>query len=153
MKYLNFAFVILILANIFLYVVNSEVPKAPENNSTLKEYLETLKNVKVFEREELKDVFRQIFYRVATPEQIANKTNLEETDKFADAVFDKLANKEKNLLILEEAVKFFDHNLIKEYITEFFKSLKMEEVIHTILNSIVSMITKMLLRFFGDEDL
>ena len=153
MKYLNFAFVILILVNIFLYVVNSDVPKAPENNSTLKEYLETLKNVKVFEREELKDVFRQIFYRVATPEQISNKTNLEETDKFADAVFDKLANKEKNLLILEEAVKFFDHNLIKEYITEFFKSLKMEEVIHTILNSIVSMITKMLLRFFGDEDL
>ena len=42
---------------------------------------------------------------------------------------------------------------MKEYITEFFKSLKMEEVIHTILNSIVSMITKMLLRFFGDEDL
>ena len=152
MKYLNFAFVILIFANIFLYVVNSDVP-APENNSTLKEYLETLKNVKVFEREELKDVFRQIFLRVATPEQRNNQTNIEEVEKFADAVFDKLANKEKNLLILEEAVKFFDHNLIKEYITEFFKSLSMEEVIHNILNSIVSMITKMLLRFFGDEDL
>ena len=152
MKYLNFSLVILILANIFFYV-NCEVPKAAENNSTLKEYLETLKNVKVFEREELKDVFRQIFLRVASQEQINNQTNIEEVEKFADAVFDKLANKEKNLLILEEVVQHFDHNLIKEYITEFFKSLSMEEVIHKILNSIISMITKMLLRFFGDEDL
>ena len=152
MKYLNFSLIILILANIFFYV-NCEVPKAAENNSTLKEYLETLKNVKVFEREELKDVFRQIFLRVASQEQINNQTNLEEVEKFADTVFDKLANKEKNLLILEEVVQHFDHNIIKEYITEFFKSLSMEEVIHKILNSIISMITKMLLRFFGDEDL
>ena len=152
MKYLNFSLVFLIFANIFFFV-NCEVSKDVENNSTLKEYLDTLKNVKVFEREELKDVFRQIFIRVATPEQKSNQTNIEEVEKFADAVFDKLANKEKNLLILEEAVQHFDHNLIKEYITEFFKSLSMEEVIHNILNSIVSMITKMLLRFFGDEDL
>ena len=152
MKYLNFSLVILILVNIVFYV-NCEVPKAAETNSTLKEYLETLKNVKVFEREELKDVFRQIFLRVASQEQINNQTNLEEVEKFADAVFDKLANKEKNLLILEEVVQHFDHNIIKEYITEFFKSLSMEEVIHKILNSIISMITKMLLRFFGDEDL
>ena len=152
MKYLNFSLVILILVNIFFYA-NCEVPKASENNSTLKEYLETLKNVKVFEREELKDVFKQIFIRVATQEQINNQTNIEEVEKFADSVFDKLANKEKNLLILEEVIKNFDYKIIKEYITEFFKSLSMDEIIHNILNSIISMITKMLLRLFGDEDL
>ena len=152
MKYLNIALVILILLNIF-FCQSNDAPKATDKNNTLKEYLETLKDVKVFEREELKDVFKQIYYRVAPPEQLANKTNVEEVEKFADSVFDRLANKEKNLLILEEAVKYFDHNIIKEYITEFLNSLSMKEVIHTILNSIVSMITKMLLRFFGDEDL
>ena len=152
MKYFNFTFAILFLSNIF-FCISSEVPKVEKYNNTLKEYLETLKNVKVFEREELKDVFRQIFLRVATPEQRENHTNIEEVEKFADSVFDKLSNKEKNLLILEEAVQHFDHNIIKEYITEFFKSLSMEDVIHTILNTIVSMITKLLLRFFGDEDL
>ena len=152
MKYLNSALFILVLLNIFVCQSNDD-PKAVDKNSTLKDYLETLRDVKVFEREELKDVFKQIYYRVAPPEQLANKTNVEEVEKFADSVFDRLANKEKNLLILEEAVKYFDHNIIKEYITEFLNSLSMKEVIHTILNSIVSMITKMLLRFFGDEDL
>ena len=152
MKYLNSALFILVLLNIFVCQSNDD-PKAVDKNSTLKDYLETLRDVKVFEREELKDVFKQIYYRVATPEQLKNETIIAEVEKFADTVFDKLANKEKNLLILEEAVKYFDHNIIKEYITEFLNSLSMKEVIHTILNSIVSMITKMLLSLFGDEDL
>ena len=152
MKYLNFSLVFLIFANIFFFV-NCEVSKDIETNSTLKEYLDTLKNVKVFEREELKDVFRQIFLRVATPEQRENHTNIEEVEKFADSVFDKLSNKEKNLLILEEALKFFDHNAIKQYVTDFLNSLSMKEVIHTLLNILITMITKMLLSLFGDEDL
>ena len=152
MKYLNFALIILVLLNIFVCQSNDD-PKAVDKNSTLKDYLETLRDVKVFEREELKDVFKQIYYRVATPEQLKNETIILEVEKFADTVFDKLANKEKNLLILEEALKFFDHNAIKQYVTDFLNSLSMKEVIHTLLNILITMITKMLLSLFGDEDL
>ena len=152
MKYLNFALFILVLLNIFVCQSNDD-PKAVDKNSTLKDYLETLRDVKVFEREELKDVFKQIYYRVATPEQLKNETIIVEVEKFADTVFDKLANKEKNLLILEEALKFFDHNAIKQYVTDFLNSLSMKEVIHTLLNILITMITKMLLSLFGDEDL
>ena len=152
MKYLNFALIILVLLNIFVCQSNDD-PKAVDKNSTLKDYLETLRDVKVFEREELKDVFKQIYYRIATPEQLKNETIILEVEKFADTVFDKLANKEKNLLILEEALKFFDHNAIKQYVTDFLNSLSMKEVIHTLLNILITMITKMLLSLFGDEDL
>ena len=120
----------------------------------MKQYIDSLKEIKEYTQEELKEVFRQIFYRTNDdPEKLNNQTLLDTIDQFAETVFEKLVNKERNVLVVEEAFKNFDYNAVRDHIKEFLETVDLRTLLHKIMTAVVKGIMISLLKYFGDEDL
>ena len=158
MKYFYASLIILVLLNFFFCEENTEANEVQKNEKankgSLSDYLDSLKDVKEYTKEELREVFKQIFYRINDdPEKFNNQTLLDSIDEFSDQVFDNLADKERNILVVEDAFKKFDHKAIQAYVEDFLDHLDMKKLLHTIMNAVITSITKSLLKYFGDEDL
>ena len=153
MKYFYAFLVVLVLLNFFFCQENTKTDEEA-NKDDLKQYIESLKEIKEYTQEELKEVFRQIFYRSNDdPEKLNNQTLLNTIDQFAETVFEKLANKERNVLVVEEAFKNFDYNAVRDYIKEFLETVDLRALLHKIMTAVVKGIMISLLKYFGDEDL
>ena len=153
MKYFYAFLVVLVLLNFFFCQENTKTD-GESNKDDLKQYIDSLKEIKEYTQEELKEVFRQIFYRSNDdPEKLNNQTLLNTIDQFAEEVFEKLANKERHVLVVEEAFKNFDYNAVRDYISEFLETVDLRTLLHKIMTAVVKGIMISLLKYFGDEDL
>ena len=151
-----FSLIIFLLLNINLCQDNTTktVPEKKEVNPELVKYLESLKDLKVIEREQLRDIFVNIFNLINDdPEQLHNQTNYEQLEKFADDVFDKIADKEKNAIMFDDAIQKFDYTKIKNYITEFFKTLDLESIFTSFLKAIIKVLADAFVNAFKNSDL
>ena len=153
MKYFYAFLVVLVLLNFFFCQENTKTDEEA-NKEAFQKYIESLKDIKEYTQEELREVFRQIFYRTnEDPEKLNNQTLLDSIDHFSDTVFEKLANKERNVLVVEEAFKNFDYNAVRNYISEFLETVDLRALLHKIMTAVVKGIMISLLKYFGDEDL
>ena len=151
-----FSLIIFLLLNINLCQDNTTktVPENKEVNPELVKYLESLKDLKVIEREQLRDIFVNIFNLINDdPEQLHNQTNYEQLEKFADDVFDKIADKEKNAIMFDDAIQKFDYTKIKNYINEFFQTLDLESIFTSFLKAIIKVLADAFVNAFKNSDL
>ena len=140
----------LILISLTLLCICSCEENAPDasNNNTdfkeeLREYLSSLRGVKTLNREELRDVFISIFKIVRKDsEQVNNETNIHILETFADNLFKDLADKEQNVIIIEEVLKKFNPKAINDYLVEFLKELDLKQILYTLF--------KVFVRFLGE---
>ena len=140
----------LILISLTLLCICSCEENAPDasNNNTdfkeeLREYLSSLRGVKTLNREELRDVFISIFKIVRKDsEQVNNETNIHILETFADNLFKDLADKEQNVIIMEEVLKKFNPKAINDYLVEFLKELDLKQILYTLF--------KVFVRFLGE---
>ena len=140
----------LILISLTLLCICSCEENAPDasNNNTdfkeeLREYLSSLRGVKTLNREELRDVFISIFKIVRKDsEQVNNETNIHILETFADNLFNDLADKEQNVIIMEEVLKKFNPKAINDYLVEFLKELDLKQILYTLF--------KVFVRFLGE---
>ena len=140
----------LILISLTLLCICSCEENAPDasNNNTdfkeeLREYLSSLRGVKTLNREELRDVFISIFKIVRKDsEQVNNETNIHTLETFADNLFKDLADKEQNVIIIEEVLKKFNPKAINDYLVEFLKELDLKQILYTLF--------KVFVRFLGE---
>ena len=140
----------LILISLTLLCICSCEENAPDasNNNTdfkeeLREYLSSLRGVKTLNREELRDVFISIFKIVRKDsEQVNNETNIHTLETFADNLFNDLADKEQNVIIIEEVLKKFNPKAINDYLVEFLKELDLKQILYTLF--------KVFVRFLGE---
>ena len=140
----------LILVSLTLLCICSCEENAPDasNNNTdfkeeLREYLSSLRGVKTLNREELRDVFISIFKIVRKDsEQVNNETNIHTLETFADNLFNDLADKEQNVIIMEEVLKKFNPKAINDYLVEFLKELDLKQILYTLF--------KVFVRFLGE---
>ena len=140
----------LILISLTLLCICSCEENAPDasNNNTdfkeeLREYLSSLRGVKTLNREELRDVFISIFKIVRKDsEQVNNETNIHTLETFADNLFNDLADKEQNVIIMEEVLKKFNPKAINDYLVEFLKELDLKQILYTLF--------KIFVRFLGE---
>ena len=140
----------LILISLTLLCICSCEENAPDasNNNTdfkeeLREYLSSLRGVKTLNREELRDVFISIFKIVRKDsEQVNNETNIHTLETFADNLFNDLADKEQNVIIIEEVLKKFNPKAINDYLVEFLKELDLKQILYTLF--------KIFVRFLGE---
>ena len=140
----------LILISLTLLCICSCEENAPDasNNNTdfkeeLREYLSSLRGVKTLNREELRDVFISIFKIVRKDsEQVNNETNIHTLETFADNLFNDLADKEQNVIIMEEVLKKFNPKAINDYLVEFLKELDLKQILYTLF--------KVFVRFLGE---
>ena len=140
----------LILISLTLLCICSCEENAPDasNNNTdfkeeLREYLSSLRGVKTLNREELRDVFISIFKIVRKDsEQVNNETNIHTLETFADNLFKDLADKEQNVIIMEEVLKKFNPKAINDYLVEFLKELDLKQILYTLF--------KVFVRFLGE---
>ena len=140
----------LILVSLTLLCICSCEENAPDaaNNNTdfkeeLREYLSSLRGVKTLNREELRDVFISIFKIVRKDsEQVNNETNIHTLETFADNLFKDLADKEQNVIIIEEVLKKFNPKAINDYLVEFLKELDLKQILYTLF--------KVFVRFLGE---
>ena len=140
----------LILISLTLLCICSCEENAPDasNNNTdfkeeLREYLSSLRGVKTLNREELRDVFISIFKIVRKgSEQVNNETNIHTLETFADNLFNDLADKEQNVIIMEEVLKKFNPKAINDYLVEFLKELDLKQILYTLF--------KVFVRFLGE---
>ena len=140
----------LILVSLTLLCICSCEENAPDasNNNTdfkeeLREYLSSLRGVKTLNREELRDVFISIFKIVRKDsEQVNNETNIHILETFADNLFKDLADKEQNVIIIEEVLKKFNPKAINDYLVEFLKELDLKQILYTLF--------KVFVRFLGE---
>ena len=122
-------------------------PDASNNNTDfkeeLREYLSSLRGVKTLNREELRDVFISIFKIVRKgSDQVNNETNIHTLETFADNLFNDLADKEQNVIIMEEVLKKFNPKAINDYLVEFLKELDLKQILYTLF--------KVFVRFLGE---
>ena len=122
-------------------------PDASNNNTDfkeeLREYLSSLRGVKTLNREELRDVFISIFKIVRKgSDQVNNETNIHTLETFADNLFNDLADKEQNVIIMEEVLKKFNPKAINDYLVEFLKELDLKQILYTLF--------KIFVRFLGE---
>ena len=140
----------LILISLTLLCICSCEENAPDasNNNTdfkeeLREYLSSLRGVKTLNREELRDVFISIFKIVRKgSDQVNNETNIHTLETFADNLFKDLADKEQNVIIMEEVLKKFNPKAINDYLVEFLKELDLKQILYTLF--------KVFVRFLGE---
>ena len=140
----------LILISLTLLCICSCEENAPDasNNNTdfkeeLREYLSSLRGVKTLNREELRDVFISIFKIVRKgSDQVNNETNIHTLETFADNLFKDLADKEQNVIIIEEVLKKFNPKAINDYLVEFLKELDLKQILYTLF--------KVFVRFLGE---
>ena len=140
----------LILISLTLLCICSCEENAPDasNNNTdfkeeLREYLSSLRGVKTLNREELGDVFISIFKIVRKgSDQVNNETNIHTLETFADNLFNDLADKEQNVIIMEEVLKKFNPKAINDYLVEFLKELDLKQILYTLF--------KVFVRFLGE---
>ena len=140
----------LILKSLTLLCICSCEENAPDasNNNTdfkeeLREYLSSLRGVKTLNREELRDVFISIFKIVRKgSDQVNNETNIHTLETFADNLFNDLADKEQNVIIMEEVLKKFNPKAINDYLVEFLKELDLKQILYTLF--------KVFVRFLGE---
>ncbi len=140
----------LILISLTLLCICSCEENAPDasNNNTdfkeeLREYLSSLRGVKTLNREELRDIFISIFKIVRKDsEQVNNETNIHTLETFADNLFKDLADKEQNVIIMEEVLKKFNPKAINDYLVEFLKELDLKQILYTLF--------KVFVRFLGE---
>ena len=140
----------LILISLTLLCICSCEENAPDasNNNTdfkeeLREYLSSLRGVKTLNREELRDIFISIFKIVRKDsEQVNNETNIHTLETFADNLFNDLADKEQNVIIMEEVLKKFNPKAINDYLVEFLKELDLKQILYTLF--------KVFVRFLGE---
>ena len=140
----------LILISLTLLCICSCEENAPDasNNNTdfkeeLREYLSSLRGVKTLNREELRDVFISIFKIVRKgSDQVNNETNIHTLETFADNLFNDLADKEQNVIIMEEVLKKFNPKAINDYLVEFLKELDLKQILLTLF--------KIFVRFLGE---
>ena len=140
----------LILISLTLLCICSCEENAPDasNNNTdfkeeLREYLSSLRGVKTLNREELRDVFISIFKIVRKgSDQVNNETNIHTLETFADNLFNDLADKEQNVIIIEEVLKKFNPKAINDYLVEFLKELDLKQILYTLF--------KVFVRFLGE---
>ena len=140
----------LILISLTLLCICSCEENAPDasNNNTdfkeeLREYLSSLRGVKTLNREELRDVFISIFKIVRKgSDQVNNETNIHTLETFADNLFNDLADKEQNVIIIEEVLKKFNPKAINDYLVEFLKELDLKQILYTLF--------KIFVRFLGE---
>ena len=140
----------LILISLTLLCICSCEENAPDasNNNTdfkeeLREYLSSLRGVKTLNREELRDVFISIFKIVRKgSDQVNNETNIHTLETFADNLFNDLADKEQNVIIMEEVLKKFNPKAINDYLVEFLKELDLKQILYTLF--------KVFVRFLGE---
>ena len=151
-----FSFIILVLLNINFCQENTTetVPEKKEVNPELIKYLESLKDLKIIDREQLREIFVNIFdLLIEDPVELNNQTNIQQLHKFADDIFDKIADKEKNVIIFDEAIQKFDYSIIKSYITEFFKSFDLEAFFKSFLRAIIKLLGELFVNAFKNSDL
>ena len=140
----------LILISLTLLCICSCEENAPDasNNNTdfkeeLREYLSSLRGVKTLNKEELRDVFISIFKIVRKgSDQVNNETNIHTLETFADNLFNDLADKEQNVIIMEEVLKKFNPKAINDYLVEFLKELDLKQILYTLF--------KIFVRFLGE---
>ena len=141
----------LILISLTLLCICSCEENAPDasniNNTDfkeeLREYLSSLRGVKTLNREELRDIFISIFKIVRKDsEQVNNETNIHTLETFADNLFNDLADKEQNVIIMEEVLKKFNPKAINDYLVEFLKELDLKQILYTLF--------KVFVRFLGE---
>ena len=145
MKYMNLILILLTLLCIWSCEEND--PDASNNNTDfkeeLREYLSSLRGVKTLNREELRDVFISIFKIVRKgSDQVNNETNIHTLETFADNLFNDLADKEQNVIIMEEVLKKFNPKAINDYLVEFLKELDLKQILYTLF--------KVFVRFLGE---
>ena len=141
----------LILISLTLLCICSCEENAPDasniNNTDfkeeLREYLSSLRGVKTLNREELRDVFISIFKIVRKDsEQVNNETNIHTLETFADNLFNDLADKEQNVIIMEEVLKKFNPKAINDYLVKFLQELDLKQILLTLF--------KIFVRFLGE---
>ena len=167
MKNFSFLLIILTLLNIGLCEENIKDNPPNENkeieNSSKKtleishklvDYLNSLKNLTEITKDELNEIFLNIFDLIVDdPLKLKNETNLGIISNFTDEVFDRLADKEKNVIIVENILGKSNISIITEFITRFFKALKIEEILSKFLKASLKILGEMLLNIFKSTDL
>ena len=151
-----FSFIILVLLNINFCQENTTetVPEKKEVNPELIKYLESLKDLKIIDREQLREIFVNIFdLLIEDPVELNNQTNIQQLHKFADDIFDKIADKEKNVIIFDEAIQKLDYSIIKNYISEFFKSFDLEAFLKSFFKAIIQLLGDLFVNAFKNSDL
>ena len=118
------------------------------------DYLNSLKNLKEITEDELKEIFLNIFDLIVDdPLKLKNETNLGIISNFTDEVFERLADKEKNVIIVENILGKFNISIITDFITRFFKALKIDEILSKFLKALLKILGEMLLNIFKSTDL
>ena len=151
----------LILISLTLLCICSCEENAPDasNNNTdfkeeLREYLSSLRGVKTLNREELRDVFISIFKIVRKgSDQVNNETNIHTLETFADNLFNDLADKEQNVIIMEEVLKKFNPKAINDYLVEFLKELDLKQILYTLFKVFVRFLGELIYEMLKTTDL
>ena len=105
-------------------------------------------------KDELKEIFLNIYDLIVDdPIKIKNETNIAIISNFTDEVFERLADKEKNVIIVENILGKFNISIITDFITRFFSALKIEEILSKFLKASLKIIGDMLLNIFKSTDL
>ena len=129
--------------------------KTLEISFKLIDYLNTLKNnLTTVDKAQLRNIFQHILDIILDdPEQKLNSSQSEMLDKFTEDVFESLANKEKNAIIMEEIYEQYNISKVMEYITRFLKSLNLETILGPFISMIVKFLGEMFLDYFKNTDL
>ena len=129
--------------------------KTLEISLKLIDYLNTLKNnLTTVDKAQLRNIFQHILDIILDdPEQKLNSSQAEMLDKFTEDVFESLANKEKNAIIMEEIYEQYNISKVMEYITRFLKSLNLETILGPFISMIVKFLGEMFLDYFKNTDL
>ena len=165
----NFSFLLIILTLLSIVLCEENIQDNPTNENKeiedssnkkldvshkLIDYLNSLKNLKEITEDELKEIFLNIFDLIVDdPLKLKNETNLGIISNFTDEVFERLADKEKNVIIVENILGKFNISIITDFITRFFKALKIDEILSKFLKALLKILGEMLLNIFKSTDL
>ena len=128
--------------------------KTLEISLKLISYLNSLKNLTTIEKEQLRGIFQNIYDLIVDdPEKKLNSSDSEMIDKFTDEVFESLADKEKNAIMLKEIYEQYNISKIMDFITRFLKSLNLESILGPLVNLIIKILGEMISSYFSDSDL
>ena len=117
-------------------------------------YLNSLKNLTIIEKEKLNEIFMKMYEIIIDdPSKEKNETHLEMINKFTDEVFNLLADKEKNVIIVENIFESFNPTKIIEYITKFLKDLDLDSILNSLISTVIKFLGNMFLNFFKNTDL
>ena len=170
MKHFSFLIFLFTLLSICFSEENIEDKTTKENNAVeenktngekklgiseqLLNYLDSLKNLKEISRDELYEIFTNIFDLIINdPIQSKNETKIEIISNFTNEVFELLVDKEKNVIVVEDTFGKFNTKVITDFISRFFKELNIEKILSNFLKAILKVLGEMLLKLFKNTDL